>query len=208
MKKEKIKKNLIVLLIYTIFFLCIYFLLTRNNFIYGSTTDFQGQHYFIPEYFRTLFYKTHEILPDFGLNLGGGANIYYLSYYGLLSPIILVSYLFPHVSMLTYIIIASSIISIMSGFMMYKYLKSRKFSGKMSFVGGLLLMCATPIIFHSHRHIMFVNYIPFIILGMFGVDKYFEEKNGILLILSCTLMIFTSYYYSVGGLIVLTFLFY
>ncbi len=205
MKKKSIKKYVIVTLMYTLVFASVYFYLTGSKYIYGSQTDFASQHYFIPEYFRTLFYKTHDLLPDFALNLGGGANIYYLSYYGFLSPIILISYFLPSISMLNYIILSTSAICIFSSVLMYKYLKKNNIKESVSFVGGLMLLCSSSMMFHSHRHIMFINYMPFLILGLFGVDKYFKEKNGILLIISSFLMIMTSYYYSVGGLVVLFF---
>ena len=44
-------------------------------------------------------------------------------------------------------------------------------------------MCATPLLFHSHRHIMFINYMPFLILGLMGIDLYFDKKKSWLLIL-------------------------
>ena len=31
--------------------------------VYGSTMDWSSQHYPIPEYFRTLFYSTHDPFP-------------------------------------------------------------------------------------------------------------------------------------------------
>jgi len=87
-------------------FLGIYFVLTNTKYIFGSTIDFKMQHYIIPEYFRTLFYETGDLFPDFALNLSGGINIFYLSYYGFLSPIILLSYLFPFVSIIYGLIVA------------------------------------------------------------------------------------------------------
>lgn len=202
MKKIFSKENILTLLIYTTIFI-VFFLILTNNHTYGSKLDFQNQHFLIPEYFRTNFYANHDLLPDFAFNLGSGQNIYYLSYYGLLSPIILISYLFPNISMLTFITITSSIIVILSSFLMYLYLKNQKLSNLTSFLGGLILLLSAPLIFHSHRHIMFINYMAFLILGMFGVDRYFKNKKTLLLIISTFLIIMTSYYYSVGALICL-----
>ena len=53
---------------------------------------------------------------------------------------------------------------------------------------------------HSHRHIMFITYLPFIILGLFGVDKKLDKNKGWLLSLSVFLLIMTNYYYSIGGI--------
>ena len=71
----------------------------------GSRIDWVSQHTIFPEYFRNLFYETKQLFPNFAPHLGAGENIYFLSYYGLWNPIILVSYLFPHIPMYLYLII-------------------------------------------------------------------------------------------------------
>lgn len=35
----------------------------------------------------------------------------------------------------------------------------------------------SALIFHSHRHIMFVNYMPFLLLGFMAIEDYFEGKR-------------------------------
>jgi uncharacterized membrane protein YfhO len=203
MKKKLERQDLIALLIYTVTFLFIFFLITKEKNYFGSTTDFDSQHYLIPEYFRMLFYHTHDLLPDFALNLGGGINIYYLSYYGFLSPLILLSYLMPHVQMLYYIIISTSIVTILASFLFYFFLKKHNYNYYLCLLGGYLFILATPLIFHAHRHIMFINYMVFLIIGLFGVDHYFTKKKISLLVISLFLIIMTSYYYSVGSIFVL-----
>ena len=91
---EKInKKDKINLVVITVIFIGIIVFILRNNTLYGSILDWNTQHSVIPEYFRSLFYKTLNIFPDFALNLGSGQNIFYIAYYGYLSPIILLSYI-------------------------------------------------------------------------------------------------------------------
>ncbi len=199
-KKIDILCNCLFILTYL---LVIIIMCRFGKFILGSTTDFDVQHYLIPDYFRTLFYKTHDILPDFAFNLGAGQNIYYLSYYGLFNPIILLSYFFPNVSMLNYIMVAMSIVVVSSTSLFYFYLRKNGYSYLVSFLSGFMLLCAAPFIFHSHRHIMFMDYMPFLIMGFYGIDKFLSKKKSGLLILSIVLMIFTSYYYSISGMLVL-----
>src|SRR5574344_1804935 len=194
------KENIIVIISYTLSFLLIAFLITRNSKIFASTTDFDSQHYLIPEYFRNLFYSNHDLLPDFALNLGGGVNIFYLSYYGLLNPIILLSYLMPNIPMLYYVIGSTSILTILSSILFYKYLR-KTYDFKSSFLGGYLFLMATPLIFHTHRHIMFVDYFLFEILALYGLDRYLKEKKFLLLVFSLLMIILTSYYFSVGAFI-------
>ncbi|UKI58740.1 MAG: hypothetical protein L6V81_05085 [Clostridium sp.] len=71
----------------------------HGGYLYGSELDWNNQHSIIPEYFRSLFYKNFDLFPDLALNIGSGVNIYNYSYYGFLSPIILISYLLPFISM-------------------------------------------------------------------------------------------------------------
>ena len=96
--------NYLIIIIFVLFGVL---LTTRFTNVFGSNTDWINQHTVIPEYFRTLFYETGKILPNFSLNYGAGQNIYNLSYYGFLSPIILLSYLFPFISMVNYITITN-----------------------------------------------------------------------------------------------------
>lgn len=197
--KKLMKRDYINIGIIITIFLSIVIFLVGSDYVYGSTTDWQIQHWAFPEFFRNLFYDTKNILPNFAFNLGGGQNIYYFSYYGLLSPIILISYLLPFIPMPYYIMISSIIVIIISIILLYKWLY-KGFDSNISFISTMLFMLSGPLIFHSHRHIMFMNYMPFLIMGLIGVDKYFNGKRT-LLIISVFLIIMTSYYYSVGSII-------
>ena len=185
-------------------YLAIALIITGGEFVFGSSTDWGFQHIVFPEYFRMLFYETKDLFPDFALNIGGGQNIYYFAYYGLLSPIILFSYLLPFVPMSFYIIFSSLLLGVISIYLFYKWIKGFNFSSKLCFLLTLMFAMAGPLLFHSHRHIMFVNYMPFLLLGLIGVRRYFSNGYKGLMIISIFLMIMTSYYYSVGGILCLT----
>ena len=192
------KINLIIL---TIIFMLVILYILRSGSLYGSTLDWNNQHSVIPEYFRTLFYNTCKLLPNFALNLGGGQNIYNYAYYGFLNPVIMISYLFPFISMKTFIQISSILIVYSSIILFYYFLRLNKYNENISLVGTFAFFSAAPLLFHSHRHIMFMNYFPFLILALIGVIKYFESGNKKLLCISTTLIIFTSYYYSIPSII-------
>lgn len=209
MKKnlKKIYKDILINIIFIITYFIIYFIVTKNGkYIFASKMDFDMQHYVIPEYLREIFYSTKNILPDFAFNLGSGTNIYNLAYYGLLNPIVLISYLLPKIKMLNYIIISMRIVILLSTSLMYFYLRKNKYSYKVSFICAFLFLCSSPLIFHSHRHIMFIDYLPFLLLGFFGIDRYIEKKKSFLLIISVILIILTSYFFSISSLVVLTLL--
>ena len=198
-KKDKFNIFWIVVI-----YLAIALIITHGEFIFGSSTDWGFQHITFPEYFRMLFYETHDIFPDFALNIGGGQNIYYFAYYGLLSPIILISYLLPFIPMSFYIIFSTLLLGIISIYLFYKWINGFNFSSTLCFVLTLMFAMAGPLLFHSHRHIMFINYMPFLLLGLIGVRKYFSNGSKWLMIISIFLMVMTSYYYSVGGILCLT----
>lgn len=199
------KKKTKIYLILIVFTLIIIFLGMKNGYLFGSNTDWFNQHTVFPEYFRNLFYETGNLIPNFAFNLGSGQNIFNFSYYGLLNPIVLISYFLPFIDMTIYLEIVNVIMIIVSVLLCFIWLKRNDLDDKSSVLGSILFLLATPLIYHAHRHFMFVSYMPFLLLGLIGIDLYFEKKYQSLLIISVFLMIMTSYYYSIGGLLVLAF---
>lgn len=195
------KKDKLNLIIMTVIFCLIIIFILRNGNLYGSILDWNTQHSVIPEYFRSLFYKTLNIFPDFALNLGSGQNIYNYSYYGLFNPVIIISYFLPFISMKSYIQISSILLVYSSVILFYYFLRRNKVNENVSLLSSVVFLTASPLLFHSHRHIMFMNYMPFLILALIGVDKYFEKDNSKLLCISTVLIILMSYYYSIPAII-------
>ncbi len=198
MKKQD-KKYIGIMVLLIVILGVIFFL---SPYVFGSKTDWLGQHIAFPDYFRNLFYETGNFFPSFSMHLGSGQNIFNFSYYGLYNPIIVFSYLFPFISMKDYIVFTSLLGILVSMILLYYFLKN-KFQSSTAFLCCLLYFLASPIIFHAHRHIMFVNYMPFLIWGLIAVDRYLEKKKIVGLTISVFLMILTSYYYSIGGILVL-----
>lgn len=201
--KDFKKRDIVYLWIIILSFLALVFLLSNTMYLYGSQLDWYSEHISIPEYFRTLFYNTKDLFPDFAFNIGNGQNIYNLSYYGLLSPFIFISYLFPKVSMTTFIMVSTILSVLVSAVLMYIFLKKHGFKSETALVATFIFTMSSSISMHSHRHIMFINYMPFLMLGLYGVDKKFDDNKGWLLTLGTFLMIMTSYYFSIGGICVL-----
>ena len=197
MKKYDKRDFFSILFIIASFFIIFLVLIINKGVSYGSTIDYQYQHYMIPEYFRTLFYDTKQVFPSYAFNLGMGQNIYNFSYYGLLSPIILFSYLFPFITMKTYLEIASIIIVILSIILFYYFISLHEDNKKIRFITTFLFAMAVPLSFHTHRHIMFMCYMPFLILSLIAINK----RNISLLIVSNVLILTSSYFFSVPALI-------
>lgn len=201
--KRSTKKDILYCLIPVLLFLILVNILTQGTYLYGSQIDWSNQHVVIPDIFRSLFYSTKDLLPDFILNIGNGTNIYNLAYYGFLSPITFISYLLPSVDMTTYITVSTILTTLISTILLYVFLRRQKFSSEVSLISSVIFITSSCISFHSHRHVMFINYLPFLILGLFGVDKKLNNNKGWLLTLSVFLMIMTSFYFSVGGILTL-----
>ena len=190
----------IVLAALTLFF-CWMFCLRWG--VFGAKVDWISQHSVIPDYFRKQFYATGKLFPEFAMNLGGGQNIYNYSYYGLYSPLFLLSYALPFVKMSTYVIIMEMVCLMASVLLVYMWLNRKGFGRAVSFAVAVIFLLTGPMICQSYSQIMFVNYMPFLILALMGVDRYFEKRRSGLLAVSTFLMIMTSFYFSIGGMLAL-----
>ena len=196
------KKDKLNLVIIIITFLIFTLIITRFTNYYGSLLDWEAQHIAIPNTIRTLFYQNFNLFPDFILNIGAGQNIYYLSYYGLFNPYILISYFLPFIKMVDFISVIGMLIPIISAILTYIWLRKR-YDEKISFMTTILFIFSMSLSFHSHRHIMFINYMPFLILGLFGIDKKYDKNESSLLVISIFLIAISSFYYSISSYIVL-----
>ena len=197
---DKVKRYIPYLLLtgLTLFFCRIF---VGRYGIFGAKVDWLSQHSVLPDYFRQQFYATGKLFPEFAANLGGGQNIYHFAYYGLYSPLILPSYLLPFVKMSDYIMAVSITGLTASVLLFYYWLKSRKTDAGTAFILSLMFLLAGPMIGQYSGQIMFVDYMPFLCLTLIGVDRYFEQEKSGLFTVSVFLMIMTSFYFSIGGML-------
>ena len=195
------KKDFIYLAISIISFILLVLLVTDNTFLYASSTNQEYINY--ANYLRNLFYDTKDIFPDFALSINNGINIYKLIEYGFLSPIILISYLLPFISMSNYIIISTIILTIISTILLYKFISNHKYSSEVCFISSYLYILSTSITYNSHNNLVLINYMPFLILSLMGVDKIFKENKSYLLIISLFFSIMTNLKYSLLSIIVI-----
>ena len=206
------KRDFAVLCGITAMLLIAIFAMTGTTKLYGSIIDWVSQHSVLPEYYRQTFFETGEFLPEFALQLGGGQNAYYFGYYGFLNPVYLGSYLLPGVSMVTYLQFASVLMLIASVWLCFLWLRhitiafgqSSGCSDGAIYAATALFSFATPLLFHSHRQVMFVDYMPFLLLALIGVDRFFARRRRGLLAVSVALLFFTSYFYAIPGVLAVT----
>lgn len=172
--------------------------------VFGSSIDWISQHSTLADYFRKRFYATGNLFPDFAWNLGGGQNIYHFAYYGLLSPTVLLSYLFPFIPMDLWVMGSSALLYAADAVLFYQWISKKGLHYGNCLFTSLFFTCSTALLYHSYNQLMFVNYMPFLLLALLGVDRHFQKRKSGLLILSVLGMILTSFYFSVGGLLALT----
>lgn len=197
--KKKDYRNLIILEVIAI---ALILFLIREKYVFGSRVDWPYQHYFFADYFRKLFYSTGNLFPNFAFHIGNGQNIFNFSYYGLYSPIFLLSYILPFINMGLYIQQAMVVLVILCTLFYYKWVRKR-FDSTVSFIVSLLFLSASPILFHASRHVMFISYMPFLLLGLYGVDAYFDKgntKSKIMLACSVLGIILSNYFFSIVGI--------
>ena len=170
--------------------------------IFGSNTDWLSQHVNIADSLRKLILDSNSIFPDFVFNLGAGQNIYNFSYYGLLRPDILISCLIPFVEMKDVIVAYMIFNLVVSTNLTYYWLKQKQFNYLLCIVGAIMLL-SSSVLFQSHRQIMFVNYMPGLLLGLIAVDRYLDTNKNKLLIGAIVWIIINSYFFSVTAIFVI-----
>ena len=200
MKKNDIRYMAVLGILIVLITGVLFTLLQSKQLVYGSITDWLSQHVAFAEYFRENFYQTGQLYPDFSLQLGAGQNMAEFIYYGLLRPEILLSYAFPMIKMSTYIMISSIALTITSTELFYYWIRKQNISQHAAFFASVIFLCAGPMLFHTHKHVMFINYMPWLILTFIGIQRYLQKRKSALMMIGIVLMILESYFYSVSAL--------
>ena len=183
--------------IYPLALIFFFFILTAvivpEGAVFGSHTDWLSQHATLAETIRSACLEQHTLLPSW-IDLGGGSNGYQFAYYGFLRPDILTGCLLPQVPMiqiLTYYMLAVYLVSVL---LCYVWLRSENLPPVLAFTGSVLFMTA-GCLFHMHRQVMFVNYLPFLFLVFLCVRK----KQIRWLPLCMCLICLSSFYFAISA---------
>ena len=187
MKKWTYPLSLIIL-----FFILI-ILTVPEGAVFGSNTDWLSQHASLAGTIRDACLEQHTLLPSW-LELGGGSNGYQFSYYGFLRPDILIGCLLPQVPMLHILICYMLAVYLSSVLLCYAWLRSEDIPPVLSFAGSILFMTA-GCMFHMHRQVMFVNYLPFLLCALLCVRKKKVRWLPLCLCLICL----SSFYFAVSA---------
>lgn len=198
MKRKKIYPFIFL----TCLTLVVIYVITPSSSIFGSNTDWLSQHVNLADYIRETMLDNKAIFPDFAFNIGAGQNIYNISYYGLFRIDILISCLLPSVEMKDIIITYMIISIVLSVNLIYFWLKRKNFSTWLCIIGAVALL-SSSVLFQSHRQIMFVDYMPMLILSLIAVDIYIEKEKILLMVFSVIGIIINSYFFSISALLVI-----
>ena len=176
----------------------------RGEF-FGYGSDWLSQHLPLAETLRSAMLDSGRLIPLY-LNLGGGSSIYDFAYYGLLRPDVLLGCLLPQVGM-EYILAGYSLAGIVLGTNLLFWWLRRKLRGELNgtyaAAFAAVLYAAALCFFHAHNQLMFVNYLPFLILTLIGIDRLAEQGKGAWLVTAgLSLVYLHSFYYSVSCLAV------
>lgn len=200
MRKRFLLHSVLLALFVIVFYGIVNILLYQNGYIYGSTVDWLSQHIAYAEYIRDVIYETKNLFPDFSMHLSGGVNMAQLVYYGIYRPEILLSLFFPMVAMKDFLSVTAILWVIGSVELLYIWLRKEKVNDWIAFFVALLFTLAGPVLFHTHRHYMFINYLPGEILTFIGIHQYVEHRKSRWMIVGIVLMVLESYFFSVSAL--------
>lgn len=194
---------------------------------FGSEGDWLTQHVAIADSLRQIILETGSLFPQY-IHLGGGSNIYDFAYYGLFRLDVMISCLFPNIEVKYFVGGYALIGVVVSTAFCYLWLSHRtekNFSNieekesikindfRLDIIGrnknewkafsGAFLFTCSSCFYQAHHQIMFVNYMPFLILALIGVDRVFKKKNNILLTIALLGIYMHSFYYSISCLTVI-----
>lgn len=165
--------------------------------LYGSNTDWLSQHVTLAETIRDACREQHTPAPAF-LPLGGGSNGFMFSYYGYFRPDILIGCLLPQVPMIWIVTGYSLLGYLASVWLFYLWLSQCGHKGFMAFLGSLLFLTA-GCFFQTHRQVMFINYMPFLMMALIAVHK----RKFPLAVGAMALIYLHSFYYAIACLAVI-----
>ena len=169
-----------------------------EGMLFGFGSDWLSQHLPIAESLRRAMLESGRPLPLY-IDLGGGSSAYDFAYYGLLRPDVLLGCLLPGVGM-EYILGGYVVFELLlGGNLVYIWLRGnceQNAAGRRAAFAGSVLYLAAGCFLHAHFQLMFVNYLPFLVLALIGIDRFIEKRRGLLLCVGLTLVYFHSFYYA------------
>jgi uncharacterized membrane protein YfhO len=165
-----------------------------KGLLFTQVYDYMTQHVPLIDNLRDQFYQTGKIIPEFMPNLGGGQNAFNYVYYGLANPLIVPLYFLPFISSYNYLLSVMTL-TVLASFTLTHFWLRKRFSVLFSAVGSLAILLAPAILFSYHNEYMYIDYMPFLILALHGVDRIVYKNKYLGFIIACSLIGLTSFYF-------------
>ena len=166
-----------------------------QGYVYGSNTDWLSQHVTLAETIRDACLDQRTLLPSW-IGLGGGSNGFQFSYYGFMRPDILIGCLLPQVPMLNIVIGYMLVLFLASVLLCFAWLRSEGVRDMPAWAGSVLFLTA-GCLFHMHRQIMFVNYLPYLLLAFLCIRKKRHKWLPLCMLLICL----SSFYFAISAFV-------
>lgn len=136
------------------------------------------------------YYDKVGNLNTFIFDLGNN-NIYYYIYIGIFNISTFIVMFFSFINT-KYLILATNIVNLlMSVLLFYKLLKNNRFNYNICFYGTIIFMISY--LSNIFNEVIYLNYLPFLILGLLSIDKFIKENDKKLFIFSIVMIGCTNY---------------
>lgn len=162
-----------------------------HPFWFGHSVDWLNQHVIL----GSVLSKQPALLPKFIPHFAGGVNGYLLAYYGSLRPDVLLEHFFPQLPDVWVFTLYQLISMSVAGCLCWWWLTKHQHPNQFAFAGACLLIFSTYF-FQAHKQVMFVDYLPWLLLAFLGVDHLVQTKQISLLIIANLGIMVHSYFFA------------
>jgi hypothetical protein len=188
MKKNKYEILSFIIPLMALFSVYFYFKIILDLNLNGFGSDFTEQHLPLYDYIRQSFYMTHDLFPQMNMRHGGISSYANLVYYGSMNPFIWFSFLFPFISMQTYLeLIMIPFIAFIS-YMNFNILKFHFKDEKINLITAIAFSVVPVILTHMQFQYAFIWFYPFFLISMWAIQKF--ETRYIYFMLSFSMVFY------------------
>jgi uncharacterized membrane protein YfhO len=162
----------------------------------GFHGDYYIQHVTLYNYIRESFYESGNLFPQMNMTHGGISSFANLVYYGSMNPIVWFSFLFPFMSMQTYLeLVIVFFISTVS-FLNYKFLKFHIENNLVNFLTSVAFSVVPVMIVQLQTQLPFVLFYPFLLICLITIHDF--KNRYIYFIIAMSLIYYINFTFSVS----------
>lgn len=191
MKKQYLKNVSIVACIYIAAVLILYFGFDSS---FGKhENDFLFQHLKFIDYFRTNFWATGDLFPQWTMNYGLGQSFVIFFYHGMYNPYLIIAYLLPFLSPIFIMEIIGLVIICLNAIGMTKLLSIRKIEAGLASKIAIVSSFSGVYIYHMTHHPMFIYYLPIMVFSLIGLHHLVETGKKVQYLITVALIFFLDF---------------